>query len=108
MGPDIGDKVVWETTHPAFREITWERETIGEPPIQRTVHFGLGNNEYTIDNAKANESENSDEDGWEDNESKSSSSGSDSDSRSSASGSGSDSSGSDSGSDCDSDGSDSS
>jgi hypothetical protein len=89
-GPPVGERIVWDTTHPAFREITWQRESLGEPPIQRTVHFGFGNNEYAIDSAgdKAGDAagddksdKSSDDDGWEDkdDDSKSSSSGGDSD-----------------------------
>jgi hypothetical protein len=55
MGPDIGERVVWETTHPAFAEITWERETIGDPPIQKTTHFGIGNHEYSVWSSWADE-----------------------------------------------------
>jgi hypothetical protein len=47
LGPKVGERVVWETTHPAFREITWERDSIGEMPIQKTQHFGVSGNAYT-------------------------------------------------------------
>lgn len=54
MGPEIGDRIVWVTSHPAFQEgFVWERESIGEYPTQPTVHFGIGNNEYL---EKGNES----------------------------------------------------
>lgn len=42
MGPKIGDLIVWQTTHPAFEEMAWVRETIGDPPIPSTTHFGTG------------------------------------------------------------------
>ena len=48
LGPDIGEKIEWETTHPAFPEITWVRETVGLPPAPDTTHFGQGtDNHYT-------------------------------------------------------------
>jgi hypothetical protein len=47
MGPEIGDRIVWSTTHPAFQEgFAWERKSIGGFPMQATVHIGIGNNEY--------------------------------------------------------------
>lgn len=47
MGPEIGDRIVWSTTHPGFQEgFAWERESIGGFPMQATVHIGIGNNEY--------------------------------------------------------------
>lgn len=48
MGPSLGEKIVWETTHPAFSEITWERDSYGDPlpPIPRTTHFGVANHAY--------------------------------------------------------------
>jgi hypothetical protein len=64
MGPFVGERIVWETTHSAFGEMTWERETIGETPCQRTIHFGIGSNEYSIAGAEkdaATEDEDSDE-----------------------------------------------
>jgi len=42
----VGEKLVWETTHPEFSEITWERSTVGECPIQKTIHIGMGGHEY--------------------------------------------------------------
>ena len=47
-GPEIGDRIVWETTHPSFSEITWERATIGEPPLPSTIHFGYGPGNYML------------------------------------------------------------
>lgn len=48
MGPKVGENLVWETTHPAFAQITWERETIAEEePEQTTHHFGLTGDPYT-------------------------------------------------------------
>jgi len=47
MGPEIGEVVSWKTKHPAFPEgFKWERETFGEMPVQGTLHFGVGGNEY--------------------------------------------------------------
>jgi hypothetical protein len=62
MGPDIGERIVWETTHPAFSEITWERETIGDPPLQKTTHFGVGNNEYSVWTSYAEEARGGEDD----------------------------------------------
>eukprot|EP00980_Cylindrotheca_fusiformis_P029997 scaffold24173_cov162-Cylindrotheca_fusiformis.AAC.4 len=54
MGPEIGERIVWDTSHPAFQDgFIWERESIGEYPVQPTIHFGIGNNEYL---EKGNES----------------------------------------------------
>ena len=48
LGPSIGEKIEWETTHPAFPEIMWVRETVGPPPAPDTIHFGQGtDNHYT-------------------------------------------------------------
>lgn len=47
-GPEIGERVVWETTHPAFSEITWERESVGDLPIASTTHFGSGDHAYSV------------------------------------------------------------
>eukprot|EP00529_Nitzschia_sp_RCC80_P017387 CAMPEP_0113448884 /NCGR_PEP_ID=MMETSP0014_2-20120614/5003_1 /TAXON_ID=2857 /ORGANISM="Nitzschia sp." /LENGTH=814 /DNA_ID=CAMNT_0000340123 /DNA_START=269 /DNA_END=2714 /DNA_ORIENTATION=+ /assembly_acc=CAM_ASM_000159 len=48
IGPSIGETIVWVTTHPSFPEITWGRETYGEPlpPNPSTRHFGIGNIKY--------------------------------------------------------------
>jgi hypothetical protein len=48
MGPFVGERIVWETTHADFGQMTWKRESIGETPGQSTIHFGVGSNEYSI------------------------------------------------------------
>jgi hypothetical protein len=48
MGLKVGEEIVWETTHLAFRKIPWQQECIGEMPIQITVNLGDGNNKYTF------------------------------------------------------------
>lgn len=47
LGPDVGETIVWATTHPSFEEITWTRESIGDDPGEVSYHFGLGSDEYT-------------------------------------------------------------
>ena len=63
LGPEIGGRIVWETTHPAFAEITWERETIDARPMQHVQHFGTSGDAYTcnveaIEKAKVSKSRN--------------------------------------------------
>ena len=80
VGPRIGEKIVWETLHPEFREIVWLRESIGKPSIQRTVHFGIGHNEYSTGITSVTPNTNDDEcsevtneTGWTDDDSQSAS-----------------------------------
>ena len=41
MGPEVGDQIVWKTTHHLYEEIIWERVDVTESTFRSTQHFGL-------------------------------------------------------------------
>lgn len=43
MGPEVGGRILWTTPSPRFPRLYWIRQTIGKPPVPRTVLFGPGN-----------------------------------------------------------------
>jgi hypothetical protein len=55
MGPELGERIEWETTHPAFPEIVWVRESIGPEPVPSTIHFGQGTTNHYMSNVTADE-----------------------------------------------------
>jgi hypothetical protein len=55
MGPELGESIEWETTHPAFPEIVWVRESIGPEPVPSTIHFGQGTTNHYMSNLTAEE-----------------------------------------------------